>query len=78
MYFFFLQVVVQSIEKSDDDSALKVLIELAESAPKFLRPQLEPIFQVCIKVSVSLYLKIGLINTGYEKLQAFCKIYSTL
>ncbi|CAH0600347.1 unnamed protein product [Chrysodeixis includens] len=45
-----MQVVVQSIEKSDDDSALKVLIELAESAPKFLRPQLGPIFQVCIKV----------------------------
>ncbi|KAJ0181346.1 hypothetical protein K1T71_003431 [Dendrolimus kikuchii] len=45
-----MQVIVESIEKSDDDSALKVLIELAESAPKFLRPQLEPIFQVCIKV----------------------------
>ncbi|KAF9815034.1 hypothetical protein SFRURICE_010592 [Spodoptera frugiperda] len=45
-----MQVIVQSIEKSDDDAALKVLIELAESAPKFLRPQLEPIFQVCIKV----------------------------
>lgn len=46
------QVVVQSIEKCEDDSALKVLIELAESAPKFLRPQLETIFQVCIKVCV--------------------------
>ncbi|XP_028164572.1 importin-5 [Ostrinia furnacalis] len=45
-----MQVVVQSIEKCEDDSALKVLIELAESAPKFLRPQLETIFQVCIKV----------------------------
>ncbi|CAG4963657.1 unnamed protein product [Parnassius apollo] len=45
-----MQVVVQSIEKSDDDSALKVLIELAESAPKFLRPQLETIFEVGIKV----------------------------
>ncbi|CAG9576082.1 unnamed protein product [Danaus chrysippus] len=46
----FMQVVVQSIEKADDDAALKVLIELAESAPKFLRPQVETIFQVCIKV----------------------------
>ncbi|XP_038209407.1 importin-5 [Zerene cesonia] len=46
----FMQVVVQSIEKADDDAALKVLIELAESAPKFLRPQIEAIFQVCIKV----------------------------
>ncbi|XP_049887445.1 importin-5 [Pectinophora gossypiella] len=45
-----VQVVVQTIEEADDDSALKVLIELAESTPKFLRLQLENIFQVCIKV----------------------------
>ncbi|CAB3220948.1 unnamed protein product [Arctia plantaginis] len=45
-----MQVIVQSIEKSDDDSSLKVLIELAESAPQFLRPQLEPLFHVCIKI----------------------------
>lgn len=43
---------MQSIEKADDDAALKVLIELAESAPKFLRPQVETIFQVCIKVKL--------------------------
>lgn len=42
---------MESVEKTDDDSSLKVLIELAESTPKFLRPQLEVIFQVCIKVS---------------------------
>lgn len=42
--------MVQSIEKTDDDSALKVLIELAESSPRFLRPQLETIFEVGIKV----------------------------
>ncbi|XP_047523500.1 importin-5 [Pieris napi] len=46
----FMQIVVQSIEKSDDDAALKVLIELAETTPKFLRPQVEAIFQVCIKL----------------------------
>ncbi|XP_023934112.1 importin-5 [Bicyclus anynana] len=46
----FMQVLVQSITKSDDDSALKVLIELAETTPKFLRPQVESIFEVCIKV----------------------------
>ncbi|XP_072935690.1 importin-5 [Epargyreus clarus] len=45
-----MQFVIETIEKSEDDSALKVLIELAETAPKFLRPQVEVIFQVCIKV----------------------------
>ncbi|KAM3958280.1 karyopherin beta 3 [Aphomia sociella] len=45
-----MQVVARTIEQGEDDSALKVLIELAESAPKFLRSQLETIFQVCIKV----------------------------
>ncbi|CAK1548631.1 unnamed protein product [Leptosia nina] len=46
----FMEVVVKSIEKAEDDAALKVLIELAESTPKFLRPQVVTIFQVCIKV----------------------------
>lgn len=53
---YILQVVVQSIEKADDDAAIKVLIELTESAPKFLRPQVETIFQVCMKVSKILYI----------------------
>lgn len=38
------------MEKAEDDSAIKVLIELAESAPKFLRPQLDNIAQAAIKV----------------------------
>ncbi|VVC88649.1 unnamed protein product [Leptidea sinapis] len=46
----FMQVVAKSIEKEEDDSALKVLIEIAEATPKFLRPQVEVIFQVCVKV----------------------------
>lgn len=45
-----IQVTVESLEKQDDDALLKVLIELAESAPKFLRPQLQQIFELCMKV----------------------------
>lgn len=45
-----MQVTVESLEKQDDDSLLKVLIELAESTPKYLRPQLQQIFEVCMKV----------------------------
>ncbi|XP_014214927.1 importin-5 [Copidosoma floridanum] len=43
-------VIAESIDKQDDDSLLKVLIELAESTPKFLRPQLESIMEMCMKV----------------------------
>ena len=41
---------MESIERSEDDSALKSIIDLAESCPKFLRPQLDQLFGACIKV----------------------------
>ena len=44
-----LQVIAESIEANDDDTLLKSLIDLAETNPKFLRPQLETILQICIK-----------------------------
>ncbi|CAA9994529.1 unnamed protein product [Nesidiocoris tenuis] len=43
-------VVTESVEKGDDDTLLKCLIELAENAPKFLRPQLDIILQLFLKV----------------------------
>ena len=46
-----MQVTVQSVEKQDDETCLKSLIDIAEAMPKFLRPQLEQIFQFCLKES---------------------------
>ncbi|GLV41396.1 Karyopherin beta 3 [Carabus blaptoides fortunei] len=45
-----MQVTMESIDKQDDDGLLKVLIDLAETTPKFLRPQLQQIFELCMKV----------------------------
>lgn len=45
-----LGVIAESIRQQDDDALLKVLIDLAENTPKFLRPQLLPIFELCMKV----------------------------
>ena len=45
-----LTVTMESIEKSDDDAALKSIIDLAETCPKFLRPQLDQLFMACMKV----------------------------
>jgi len=45
-----LSITMESIEKGDDDAGLKALIDLAESCPKFLRPQLDQLFAACIKV----------------------------
>lgn len=44
------QGVAYSVEKQEDDAALKCLIDLAESCPKFLRTQLEPLIELCMKV----------------------------
>jgi len=48
-----MQVTVQSVEKQDDEACLKTLIDLSESMPKFLRPQLTDIFQLCLKMVVN-------------------------
>ncbi|KAK9504651.1 hypothetical protein O3M35_010937 [Rhynocoris fuscipes] len=45
-----IQVTAESVEKNEDDDLLKCLIDLAESAPKFLRSQLDNIMQLCLKV----------------------------
>ncbi|KOX78914.1 Importin-5, partial [Melipona quadrifasciata] len=45
-----IQVIAQSVEKQGDDALLKLLIDLAESTPKFLRLQLEIIMEMCMKI----------------------------
>lgn len=51
MTSFDSQVIHLSLEQGDDDDALiQVLIELAETTPKYLRPQIQAIFQMCTKV----------------------------
>ena len=44
-------VIAESIEAQDDQSLLKLLIDMTENCPKYLRPQLEVIFEMCMKVS---------------------------
>lgn len=51
--FVTFQVVHHSLKTKDDDDALiQVLIELAESTPKYLRTQIQAIFQMCIAVVI--------------------------
>lgn len=45
-----IMITAKSIEAQDDQSLLKLLIDMAEKCPKFLRPQLEVIFEMCMKV----------------------------
>lgn len=45
-----VQVTAESVEKQDDEALLKVLIDLAETTPKFLRPQLEHVMELCMKI----------------------------
>ena len=45
-----MTVTVQSVEKQDDDACLKSIIDLAESMPKYLRPQLAELYQLCLKI----------------------------
>lgn len=45
-----IMITAESIEAQDDQSLVKLLIDMTETCPKFLRPQLEIIFEICMKV----------------------------
>jgi len=45
-----LTVTMESVEKNEDEAALKSLIDLAESNPKYLRPQLDQLYAACVKI----------------------------
>uniref|UniRef100_T1J449 TOG domain-containing protein n=1 Tax=Strigamia maritima TaxID=126957 RepID=T1J449_STRMM len=45
-----IQGIADSIQAQDDDILLKSLIELAENVPRFLRFQIDPIMELCMKV----------------------------
>lgn len=45
-----LAVFAENLRQQDDDALLKVLIDLAENTAKFLRPQLVPIFDMCLGI----------------------------
>ncbi|GFR78745.1 importin-5 [Elysia marginata] len=47
---FLIQGITDSVRAQEDDSLLKCLIELSENVPKFLRSQLEHVFELCLEV----------------------------
>lgn len=45
-----IMITAETIEQQNDQVLIKLLIDLTESCPKFLRPQIEIIFEMCMKV----------------------------
>ena len=46
-----LNAVTLSVQQQTDDMLLKCLIDVAENIPKYLRPQLDTVLDICVKVS---------------------------
>ncbi|XP_064455719.1 importin-5-like [Ornithodoros turicata] len=44
------QILSESIEKLEDDSIAKCFVDLAEACPRFFRPHLDGLMQLCLKV----------------------------
>lgn len=63
------QAISESVNQQEDDSLLKCLVELAESVPKFVRPQVENVLTFCMKVSVRIKLCCRLY--GHSFLQSY-------
>jgi importin-5 len=45
-----IMITADSIKEEEDQTLLKLLIDMSENVPKFLRPQLESIFEMCLNV----------------------------
>jgi HEAT repeat protein len=45
-----IMITANSIKEEEDQTLIKLLIDMAENVPKYLRPQLEAIFEMCINV----------------------------
>lgn len=55
--YLFVWFTHQAVNEScyqGDDSVLKSLVEIADTAPKYLRPNLEETLQLCLRVSCNL------------------------
>lgn len=50
-----INAVTLSIQQQNDDLLLKCLIDVAENVPKYLRPQIEGILDLAIKVLARRY-----------------------
>ncbi|CAF1586273.1 unnamed protein product, partial [Didymodactylos carnosus] len=44
-----VKTVTHSLQNTDEDTALKALIDIAENSPKFLRPSINEIFELCLQ-----------------------------
>jgi hypothetical protein len=42
-----IQIVAESIQKQEDQSLLKYVVDLAENTPKFFRLHIEPLLLMC-------------------------------
>jgi hypothetical protein len=45
-----IMITADSIKEEEDQTLIKLLIEMSENVPKYLRPQVEAIFEMCINV----------------------------
>jgi len=46
--FFQFQTITHSLTNSDDDTVLKALVDIAENTPKYLRPAIDEVFNLCL------------------------------
>lgn len=45
-----LQILTESVESLEDDDIVKCFVDLAEACPRFFRPHLETLMQLCLRV----------------------------
>ncbi|EEC04565.1 Ran-binding protein, putative [Ixodes scapularis] len=45
-----LQILSESIEALEDDNVVKCFVDLAEACPRFFRPHLDTLMQICLRV----------------------------
>ncbi|XP_058063028.1 importin-5 [Anopheles bellator] len=61
-----IHITAESVEQDDPQNLMQLLIDMAEGVPKFFRPQLEQIFELCLKIFSTVDMEDNLRHLALE------------
>uniref|UniRef100_A0A182VXX6 Importin N-terminal domain-containing protein n=1 Tax=Anopheles minimus TaxID=112268 RepID=A0A182VXX6_9DIPT len=73
-----IMITAESIELGDPQNLMQLLIDMAEGVPKFFRPQLEPIFELCMKVFSTVDMEDNLRHLALEMMVSLAENASAM
>ncbi|XKL61021.1 hypothetical protein PGB90_008078 [Kerria lacca] len=75
---YIIQVLAENMHQVDDDSVLKSFVDLCESSPKYLRPEIAAVTELCLKVFSNEDLENDIRHLALEVIVTLCEVGSVM